>query len=150
MSLIKKIFAHACIVLGVMFATFSILDFYNNAMNFINNDISRTLILIWAFISLITGVLFVIHLFIGENKKADISKESRASKRSNHPLTETTAQQDQATEQTVNVEMRHERNAHSASYSLYLDETEQDTTEQVSVKTEEKLTGAARYKRNRM
>ena len=49
--LLRKILAHSCIVLGGMFLTFSIINYFNDAMNFIGNDISLTLLFIWSVLS---------------------------------------------------------------------------------------------------
>ncbi len=44
--MVKKLLPHFCIILSVMFMVFYFIDQVNSAMNFINNDITKTLLLI--------------------------------------------------------------------------------------------------------
>ena len=156
MRLIKKILAHACIILGAMFATFSILNIYNDAMNFLNNDISHTLLLIWSFLSMITGGLFVAHMFKQENKSSVKEAPARSEKR-NKSATKDEFDLDRELDSLINVEMRHDRNQPDLSqYHLFDDNSAEQRTpaahrhpeKTMSAKT--KPAGAARYKRNQL
>lgn len=55
----KKILPHICIVLGGMFVVFSIINYFNAGMNFINNDISLVLLLLLAVFSMIQGGCYI-------------------------------------------------------------------------------------------
>ncbi len=59
MKIVKIIISHLLIVLGAMFLTFTVLNHFNDAMNFINNEISITLMFIWAVLSLTMGIILV-------------------------------------------------------------------------------------------
>ena len=48
MRIFRKLLPHAGIILALMFITFFIVDKFNGAMNFINNDISKALLLLFA------------------------------------------------------------------------------------------------------
>ena len=60
MRIFRKLLPHAGIILALMFITFFIVDKFNGAMNFINNDISKALLLLFALVS-IANSCFVIH-----------------------------------------------------------------------------------------
>lgn len=50
---------HLLITLAGMFLTFFIIDKHNRAMEFINNDISKGLILVWCIISFICAAVMI-------------------------------------------------------------------------------------------
>lgn len=55
----RDILPHAAIVLSCMMIVFFILDKFNDAMAFINNDITKTLLLILAVISVINSIALI-------------------------------------------------------------------------------------------
>ncbi len=172
MSLLKKILCHALIILGGMFLVFSIINFVNDAMNFINNEISLVLLLIWAVLSMVAGGVFV----------ADMLKKEAAPGRSNQPsrkqsrLGSYESDLEEELDGLINVETRHtgsvkssapaasKKNTLNSDYdfdllsSLSDDEKADDFepaqptkhfTAESKKSSAEKPTGAARYKRNR-
>lgn len=50
--MLRKLLPHVNIILGLMFITFFIVDKFNGAMNFIDNDISKGLLLLFALVSI--------------------------------------------------------------------------------------------------
>ena len=76
--LLRKILAHSCIVLGGMFLTFSIINYFNDAMNFIGNDISLTLLFIWSILSMVTSGLYVAICSAGKNALKASRKAAKA------------------------------------------------------------------------
>ena len=173
MSLLKKILCHALIILGGMFLVFSIINFVNDAMNFINNEISLVLLLIWAVLSMVAGGVFVADM---------LKKEAAPAGRSNQPSRKQSRSSsyesdlEEELDGLINVETRHtgsvKRSAPAASKkntlnsdydfdllsSLSDDEKADDFeptqptkhfTAESKKSSAEKPTGAARYKRNR-
>lgn len=55
MSNFRKLLPHVNIILGLMFITFFIVDKFNGAMNFIGNDISKGLLLLFALVSMVNA-----------------------------------------------------------------------------------------------
>lgn len=53
LKVLLRILPHVSIVLSLMFITFCIIDMQNRAMGFLDNGMSRTLILIWAAVSFV-------------------------------------------------------------------------------------------------
>lgn len=80
--LLRKILAHSCIVLGGMFLTFSIINHFNDAMNFIGNDISLALLFIWSILSMVTGGLYVSDMFRRENRAQNQQESGKSSGKS--------------------------------------------------------------------
>ena len=74
MRIFRKLLPHAGIILALMFITF--VDKFNGAMNFINNDISKALLLLFALVS-IANSCFVIH----QNRKQFRSRQERETRR---------------------------------------------------------------------
>lgn len=50
---------HVCLILSLMMITFVITDRYNRAMAFINNDITKALLLILAVLVIVQSVLLI-------------------------------------------------------------------------------------------
>ena len=80
--LLRKILAHSCIVLGGMFLTFSIINYFNDAMNFIGNVISLTLLFIWSILSMVTSGLYVSDMFRREKRAQGQQESGKSSARS--------------------------------------------------------------------
>ena len=55
--------AHACIVLGIVFLVFFVIDRINPYMNFLGSDQTDILILIFSLVSILNGVLTAVKLF---------------------------------------------------------------------------------------
>ncbi|MDO4371946.1 MAG: hypothetical protein Q4D43_11510, partial [Clostridia bacterium] len=68
-----KILPHAAIILSMMYFVFFCIDRVNSAMAFINNDITKWLLVILGVISIYDAVL----LIVGDQKRAE-RKEGRA------------------------------------------------------------------------
>jgi len=105
MSFLKKILCHILIILGGMFLVFSIINFVNDAMNFMNNEISLVLILIWAILSLVTGFIFVFDML----KKDNAPRAPKQEKPSRRGGAAYESELDQELDTLINVETRHER-----------------------------------------
>ena len=70
---------HASIVIALMMITFYITDRQNRAMAFINNDITKALLLVMSVLVLIESVYLIVHLRkkqYGEYEKSNRSKDS--------------------------------------------------------------------------
>ena len=50
---------HVCLILSLMMITFVITDRYNRAMAFINNDITKALLLILAVLVIVQSILLI-------------------------------------------------------------------------------------------
>lgn len=55
----KKIIPHIAIILSVMFLVFYVLDYFNDAMNFIANTISKNLLPVLCVSSFATSVMAI-------------------------------------------------------------------------------------------
>ncbi len=71
--MLRKILPHAAIILSMMYFVFFCIDRVNSAMAFINNDITKWLLVILGVISIYDAVL----LIVGDQKRAE-RKEGRA------------------------------------------------------------------------
>ena len=60
MKIIIKILPHITFALSAMFITFLILDNFNPVMEFVNNDISRTLLYVFCGASLIESIYLIV------------------------------------------------------------------------------------------
>lgn len=76
MRIFQKLLPHAGIVLALMFITFFIVDKFNGAMNFINNDMSKALLLLFALIAIVNSC-FVIH----QNRRQFRARQEREARR---------------------------------------------------------------------
>lgn len=59
--MIKKALPHLCIIISVMMLVFLVADFYNGAMNFINNDMFKVLLLAFCILVIATSVFLIAH-----------------------------------------------------------------------------------------
>ncbi len=59
MRILRTLLPHASIVLALMFITFFIVDKLNGAMNFINNDITKALLLLFSLIAIGNSCLVI-------------------------------------------------------------------------------------------
>ncbi|MGI6316316.1 MAG: hypothetical protein ACOX17_06560 [Christensenellales bacterium] len=55
----KKLIPHITIILALMFTVFFIIDMVNSAMNFVGNDISNVLRLLFCASAVITSVIAI-------------------------------------------------------------------------------------------
>ncbi len=55
----KKILPHICIIISVMMLVFYVIDRFNSAMNFIDNDIFKTLLLIYIVVAIASSVYLI-------------------------------------------------------------------------------------------
>jgi hypothetical protein len=56
---IKRALPHICLVIALMMLVFYTIDRYNGAMNFINNDIFKTLLLIFSLLVIVSSFLTI-------------------------------------------------------------------------------------------
>lgn len=71
--MLRKIMPHVAIILSMMYFVFFCIDRVNSAMCFINNDITKWLLVILALVSIFNAVLLVV-----DNQKRAERKENRA------------------------------------------------------------------------
>lgn len=57
--MIKRALPHICLVIALMMLVFYIIDRYNSAMNFINNDIFKMLLLIFSLLVIVSSFLTI-------------------------------------------------------------------------------------------
>lgn len=57
--MLKNILPHLCIIISVMMIVIYIIDHLNNAMNFINNNIFKTLLLIYSIIVIASSIFLI-------------------------------------------------------------------------------------------
>lgn len=60
MNRLMSLLSHACLILAMMLITLLIVDRFNPSMDFINNDISKLLILALCVLGMLLGLLFLI------------------------------------------------------------------------------------------
>lgn len=59
----KTVLPNLCIVLAVMLLVFSVIDYVNPGMQFIDNDITKTLIFIFGILSFTVSVMYLVRTF---------------------------------------------------------------------------------------
>lgn len=57
--MLKKVLPHLCIVISVMMLVFYSIDRVNSAMNFIDNDIFKTLLVIYSILVIASSVYLI-------------------------------------------------------------------------------------------
>ena len=57
--MLRKILPHICVVISFMMLTLYVIDRVNSAMNFIDNDIFKTLLLIYCLAVIPTAILMI-------------------------------------------------------------------------------------------
>lgn len=57
--MIKRALPHICLVIGLMMLVFYTIDRYNSAMNFINNDIFKMLLLVFSLLVIVSAILTI-------------------------------------------------------------------------------------------
>lgn len=85
MKIIKKILPHILIILGGMFLTFTVLNHFNDAMNFINNEISITLIFVWAVLSMVMGGIAIADNIRSGNKSNKATRTDKTDEQLTKP-----------------------------------------------------------------
>ena len=75
--MLRKILPHAAIIMSVMYFVFFFIDKVNSAMAFINNDMTKVLLLILCVISVINAVL----LFADDRKRVRLRRQQEARQR---------------------------------------------------------------------
>jgi hypothetical protein len=58
--MLKKTLPHICIIISVMMLTFFVIDQVNGAMNFINNNIFKGLLLVYCIAVIATAVFLIV------------------------------------------------------------------------------------------
>lgn len=56
---ISKILPHIAITISFMLMTFVVIDYFNSAMNFINNDATKILMFVLSLVSVINSILLI-------------------------------------------------------------------------------------------
>ena len=59
MKTVKKVLPHICIIISFMMLTLYVIDRVNGAMNFIDNDIFKSLLLVYCITVIITSVFLI-------------------------------------------------------------------------------------------
>ena len=59
MKIFKKALPHICIVISFMMLTLYVIDRVNGAMNFIDNDIFKSLLLVYCIAVILTSVFLI-------------------------------------------------------------------------------------------
>jgi len=57
--MLRKLLPHLCIILSLMMLTFIVIDRVNRAMNFIDNDIFKGLLLIYSIAVIMTSIFLI-------------------------------------------------------------------------------------------
>ena len=83
MKLIRTLLPHAAIVFSLLFITFFIVDKINGAMNFINNNITKGMLLACALVS-IANACFL----IADNRRRARRRMRKDSENSGHTIRE--------------------------------------------------------------
>ena len=68
---------HASIVIALMMITFYITDSRNRAMAFINNDLTKALLLVMSVLVLIESVYLIVHLRKKQSEEYEKSRENK-------------------------------------------------------------------------
>ena len=59
MKTVKKVLPHICIIISFMMLTLYVIDRVNGAMNFIDNDIFKSLLLVYCITVILTSVFLI-------------------------------------------------------------------------------------------
>lgn len=59
MRKISRFFCHVSVVLSLMFIVFLVIDHYNSAMQFIDSDLSKALLMVFAICSLVNAYTLI-------------------------------------------------------------------------------------------
>lgn len=57
--MLKKILPHLCIIISFMMLTFFVIDQFNSAMAFINNDITKWLLAVYCVLVIATSIYLI-------------------------------------------------------------------------------------------
>lgn len=57
--MLKRALPHLCIIISVMMLVLYTIDQFNGAMNFINNNIFKTLLLFYSIIVIVTSIFLI-------------------------------------------------------------------------------------------
>ena len=57
--MLKKILPHLCIIISLMMLTFFVIDQFNSAMAFINNDITKWLLAVYCVLVIATSIYLI-------------------------------------------------------------------------------------------
>ncbi len=58
--MLKKILPHLCIIIALMMLTFFVIDQINTAMNFINNQMFKWLLMVFSVCAIATSILLIV------------------------------------------------------------------------------------------
>ena len=53
--MLRKLIPHLCIIISLMMLTFFVVDIYNPGMNFLGNDIFKTLLVVFCVASIVSA-----------------------------------------------------------------------------------------------
>lgn len=62
-KILKTVLPNLCIVLSVMMLVFSVIDYVNPAMQFMDNEITKTLIFISGVLSVVVSIMYLARSF---------------------------------------------------------------------------------------
>lgn len=57
--MLKKVLPHLCIIISIMMLVFYFIDRVNSAMNFIDNDVFKTLLLAYSLIVIVSSIFLI-------------------------------------------------------------------------------------------
>ncbi len=60
---VKKLFANLTAILSVFVLTLSIIDFFNQAINMLDNTGARVIVIIYCAVALITSIMYISDMF---------------------------------------------------------------------------------------
>ncbi len=55
----RKLIPHICIIISLMMLTFFVVDIYNPGMNFLGNDIFKTLLVVFCVASIVSAAFLI-------------------------------------------------------------------------------------------
>ena len=57
--MIKRLLPHICLILSGFFLVLCVIDYFNSAMQMIDNEISKTMLFCFAAVSLVTSLILI-------------------------------------------------------------------------------------------
>jgi hypothetical protein len=57
--MLKRVLPHLCLIISFMMLTFLVIDHFNQAMNFIGNDVFKVLLLIYSLAVIVASIYLI-------------------------------------------------------------------------------------------
>ncbi len=61
MKYLERFLPHLCLVTAVMLIVFLVTDYFNRAMAFINNDITKTILMVFSILVITESVVLIVY-----------------------------------------------------------------------------------------